>query len=59
MKKLTLDLETLVELTPPDTQRVNGGGLAQPTTTVLQTGPSPTPPVHRPPSLTPPVFNTL
>lgn len=48
-KNLTLDLETLVELTPEDASKVNGGFHARPTPTAVSSArpPQPTPPVHK------------
>ncbi len=50
---LSLDIETLVELTPEDAKQVNGGLLTssalQPTPTAVSSAkpPTPTPPVHK------------
>lgn len=56
-KSLSLDIETLVELTPEDQKQVNGGLLtssAMPTSTAIHPQPvssakppAPTPPVHK------------
>lgn len=54
-QKLSLEIETLCELTPGEARAINGGAFAQPTTTVLRTihtGPVPTPPIKIQPTTT-------
>ncbi len=53
-KSLSLDIETLVELTPEDQKHVNGGyaslsSALKPTATAVSSAkpPAPTPPVHK------------